>query len=298
MLRLTLTAFALVLALCAPCTAAPAPDDAGEVPFLFEKGFVIVQAKIRGKEPAEVIIATGAEYSTLETGLAQKYKLQLSYTGVPPVTGRNDRILHFSQVPDVRVGPASENLNMRLGSTAQVSRAVGREIFGVLGHDFLKGRTVQFDFAKKVLRFLDKPAAEALRAKAAGGAGLLRMSEKENEFGQLLTLPLVDKVMFDDKPAKVLLDTGTVTVLALNSSTAKRLGLETPPEKGEPLTVSIRQLRFGTIELSNVPVSVYAKGSGAEAQMGGGGALAGSILLQNFVVTFDYRGRVVILERI
>ncbi len=297
--RLTLTAPTLLalLLLCAP-RAAAAADETGEVPFSFERGFVIVQAKIKGKEPAEVVVSTGAEYSSVDGGAAQKYKLQFYYTGVPPVTGHNDRIISYTQVPDLQVGPAGASLNMRLGSTAEVSRAVGREIFGVLGYDFLKGRTVQFDFGKKVLRFLDKQAAEALRAKAAGGAGLLRMSEKENEFRQVLTMPLVEKVMLNEKPVKVLLDTGTVTALALGPSTAKKVGLEAPPEKGEPRTDSARQLRLGGAELSDVPVTIFAKGSGVETQLGDGGALAGTVLLRNFVATFDYRGKVVILERL
>lgn len=295
MRRLTLIALTLFIAFCAPCAAAPAAEEAGEVPFLFENGFVLVPAKIKGKEPAEVVISTGAEYSTIDFAMAQKYKLQLLYTGIPPVTGHNDRTMSYSQVPDVRVGPAVESLNMRLGSTAEVSRALGREIFGVLGNDFLKGRAVQFDFAKKVLRFLDRPAAEALRGK---GAAVFSMSEKENEFGQRLTLPLVEKVMFGDKPAKVMLDTGTVTVVALSSATAKKLGFETPPEKGAARVDSIRSLRFGPVEFSDVPVAIYAKGSGAEARLGDGGALAGTALLQNFVATFDYRGKVVILERV
>lgn len=296
MRRLTLAALTLLIAFCAPCAAAPAAEESGEVPFTFEKGFVIVEAKIKGKEPALVVISTGAEFSTLDFGMTQKYKLQLYYTGIPPVTGHNDRTMSYSKVPDVRVGPVGNSLDMRLGSTAEVSRALGREIFGVLGNDFLKGRAVQFDFARKVLRFLDKPAAEALRAKA--GAAVFRMGEKQNEFGQTLTLPLVEKVLLNDKPAKVLLDTGVVTVVALNSSTAKKLGFEPPPEKGEARADSIRSLRLGPLELADVPVALYAKGSGADARLGDGGALAGSALLQNFVATFDYRGKVVILERI
>ncbi|HEX7315389.1 MAG TPA: retropepsin-like aspartic protease [Pyrinomonadaceae bacterium] len=297
MLKLTLTALALAVVICVPRATARAAEESGEVPFSFEKGFVIVPAKIKGKGDVEVVISTGAEFSTVDGGATLKYKLQLYYTGVPPITGRNDRTISFSQVPDVQVGPAVESLSMRLGSTAHLSDAVGREIFGVLGNDFLKGRTVQFDFAKKVLRFLDKPAAEALRTKAAAAGAVLRMGEKENEFRQTLTLPLVEKVMFNDKPAKVLFDTGISTVIALSSSTAKKLGLETPPEKGNARTDTVKQLRLGTSELSDVPVTILAKGSKAEAQLGDGGALVGSVLLQNFVATFDYRGKVVILER-
>jgi hypothetical protein len=296
MLRLTLTALALLFVLCAPCAAAPADEAAGEVPFTFEQGYVIVEAKIRGKEPVQVILATGSEFSTIGGEMLEKYKLQSYYTGVPPITGRNDRIITFAKVPDLRVGPAVESLDMRLGVTADYGRALGREIFGVLGYDFLKGRAVQFDFGKRVLRFLDKPAAEALRGK--GGAAVFPMTQKEDLFGRMLTLPLVEKVMFNDKPARVMLDTGIVTVVALSSPAAKKLGFETPPEKGATRADSIRSLRIGPVEFSDVPVAIFAKGVGADARLGDSGALVGTTFLQNFVATFDYRGKVVILERL
>ena len=296
MRRLTLTALTLFFTFCAPCAAATADEGVGEVPFTFENGYVIVEAKIKGKEPAQVIISTGAEHSTIGGEMLQKYKLQAYYTGVPPVTGHNDRTISYAKVPDVRIGPAGESLDMILGLTGDYSRALGREIFGVLGQDFLKGRAVQFDFGKRVLRFLDKPAAEALRGKS--GAAVFPMTQKEDVFGRTLTLPLVEKVMFNDRPAKVLFDTGTVAVVALNSSTAKKLGFETPPEKGATRVDSIRSLRLGPVEFSDVPVAIYPKGSPVDAMLGDNGALAGSALLQNFVATFDFRSKVVILERI
>lgn len=298
MRKLTLAALTLLFALCAPCAAAPAAEEVGAVPFSFEQGYVIVKALVKGKEPAEVIIATGAEYSTIDGGALDKYKLTAYYTGVPPVTGRNDRTINFSKVPDLRVGPANASLDMRLGLTAELSRVLGREIFGILGFDFFKGRTVQLDFPNRMLRFLDKAAAETLRAKGGGATAVLRMTEKEDLFGRMLTLPLVEKVMFNDKPAKVLLETGVATAVALNATAAKRLGFEAPPERGASRTDSVRSLRFGAVELSDVPVAVYAKGSPADARLGDGGALAGSGLLQNFVATFDYRGKVVILEHV
>ncbi len=300
MQRLTLTTLALIVLSCAPCAAARAAEAAGEVPFTFEKGYVIVPGKIKGKEPVEFIVSTGAENSTADMSLSLKYNLQGYYTGVPPVTGRNDRTISFTKVPDVRVGPAVESLDMLYGSTAEASKATGREIFGVLGYDFFKGRTVQFDFAKRVMRFLDKEAAEALRAKAAGAseAVVLRMAEREDMFKRLLTLPLVEKVMFNGKPARVMLDTGVVAVVILSSSAAKKLGFEPPPEKGPARADSIQALEFGPLKLSAVPVTIYPKGSPAEARLGDNGALAGSVFLQNFVATFDYRGKVVVLEHL
>ncbi|HEX8687408.1 MAG TPA: retropepsin-like aspartic protease, partial [Pyrinomonadaceae bacterium] len=292
--RAALAAAAVFVALCAPCAAAPADDEAGEVPFTFEKGYVVVAGRIKGKEPAEFILSTGYEHSTADPLQAQKYELQGFYTGVGPITGRNDRTVSFTRVPGVRVGPADASLDMFYASTAAAGRALGREIFGVLGSDFFKGRTVQFDFGKRVLRFLDKASAAALREKAAGapGAAVLRMGEREDIFGRPLTLPLVEKVVFDGRPGKVMFDTGVVTVVALSASAAKRLGYEPPPEKGAARDDTVRALDVGPVKLSGVPVIIYPKGSPAEARLGDDGALAGSVFLQNFVATFDYRGKV------
>lgn len=295
-----LTTLALFVSLCAPCAAAAA-DEVGEVPFTFEKGYVIVAGQIKGKEPVEFIVSTGATNSTINLGLVEKYKLPLAYTGVGRVTGFNDKTVSFAAVPDVRVGPAAAtSLYARLGSTAEVSKLLGREIFATLGQDFFKGRTVQFDFAKRLMRSLDKETADALRAKAAGAssAAVFRMEEGKDMYEHPLALPLIDKVMFDGKPARVLLATGVPAVIALAPATAKKLGFEAPPEKSSPLKGSVGELQLGPLKFSGVPVVVYPKDAGGDERLGAGGALAGTAFLQNFVVTFDFRGKMVVLERL
>src|ERR1041385_1613693 len=127
-------AFILFLVLlCSPCLARTVSDDATfEVPFLFEKGHVIVQAKIKKDIPVEVVIATGAEYSTVDSALTKKYKLQNGYALDRPITGRDDRIYFFGSVPDVHVGDTKPtDFNMRVVSLSETSRIVGREIFAV-----------------------------------------------------------------------------------------------------------------------------------------------------------------------
>ncbi len=297
-----LTTLALLVLLCAPCAAAPADEEIGEVPFTFEKGYVVVAGKIKGSEPVEFVVSTGATNSTMHIDMMKKYKLAAYYTGVGVVTGVNDKTVSFATVPDVRVGPAAAtSLHARLGSTAEVSKLLGREIFATLGQDFFKGRTVQFDFGKKVMRFLGREAAEALRAKAAGAgeeAAVLRMGEGTDMFEEPLPTPLVDKVMFDGKPARVLLATGVPAVIALAPATAKRLGFDAPPEKGAPLNGSVGELQLGPLKFSGVPVVIYPKDAGGDERLGAGGALAGTAFLQNFVATFDFRGKVVVLQRL
>ena len=58
MKRLAPLTLALLALLCVPCFAGPAGDDT-EVPFSFENGYVIVQAKIKGEKPVDVILSTG-----------------------------------------------------------------------------------------------------------------------------------------------------------------------------------------------------------------------------------------------
>ena len=52
--------------------AYPVGGAANEVPFSFEKGFLIVKAKIKGNVEVEVIISTAAEYSIADEGLLDK----------------------------------------------------------------------------------------------------------------------------------------------------------------------------------------------------------------------------------
>jgi hypothetical protein len=296
--RFTLAVLAVVAALLSPCAARPAADDViSEVPFTYEKGHIIVQAKIQGDKPVEVALATGLEHSAINVSLLQKYKLQSGYTGDGVITGSSlDKIYVFATVSDIRVGDLKlTGMSLRFDSPASsVSARVGREIFAVFGADFFKGRVAQFDFEKRVVRFLRRAPADP--PKEGGGAhaerAVLRMEYKEP-----VMMPIVENVTFDGKKVKTLFDTGALTVVSLTPSGAKQLGLTTPREKGEPVTAKVGSLRIGGIEFSDVPAAVHAKGSKLDRDAEGYGAVAGVALLQNFLATFDFRDYNVILER-
>lgn len=74
--------------LCVPCSAATVVNDAtSEVPFSFEKGLVVVKAKIKKDVLVEVILATGAQYSIADAELLEKYKVPINSRGAegPPI---------------------------------------------------------------------------------------------------------------------------------------------------------------------------------------------------------------------
>src|SRR5262245_27009613 len=210
-MRKTLLSFFL-LCLCVPLCAGQTTDQDG-IPFKLEKGLVIVDAKIKGNTPVQVVLSTGAEYSIIDTELMQKYKLQASYAADDMVAGRpTDSTFSFVQVSSVSLqGSKAKDLQMRLGSMKRVSDAAGVEIFGALGADFFNGQIVQFDFKKNLIRFLEKSPT---KDDAAGDNApiVLRMGEKANNpFKKTFVLPLVDGVKINGKETKLLFDTGRAT---------------------------------------------------------------------------------------
>lgn len=295
MRRITLSAFTLLFALCLPCAARPDDKATVEVPFTLEKGHVIVHAKIQNDKSVEVVLSTGTEHSMFNALLIDKYKLQLYYTGVGVITGGpTDRTVTFTTVPDVRVGDSKpSSLNMLYGekTVSSIGERVGREIFGILGADYFKGRIVQFDFQKKVVRFLPRLPDEA----KADGPNRAVMHFRYN--ADVLTLPIVEDVTFNGKKVRTLFDTGALTVIAMTASGAKQAGLNARTEKDAPNGERVGSLRFGGIEFNDVPARLMPKIMNLNGDSIGAEAVAGVGLLQNVVATFDFSDKLVILER-
>jgi len=55
-------------------------------------------------------------------------------------------------------------------------------------------------------------------------------------------------------------------------------------------------LRFESSEISDVPASIYAKGTSADQTLSKYGVVAGSLFLQKFIATFDFQKGLVVLE--
>jgi predicted aspartyl protease len=288
----------LILLLCASAAGKPTVADTdSEIPFTLEKGHVIVSAKIEGNKPVEVVLATGAEHSLINSTVLEKYKLKAAYTGEGIITGSHlDRVVYFVPVSDIHVGEiALTNLYMRFGGQAasEISQRVGREIFAILGADFFKGRIVQFDFQKKVVRFLAHAPSMKVQPGAASGSAVLKIRPSDK-----VMLPITEDVTINGKGIKTLFDTSALTVISLTPSAAKLTGLTPPPDKGPPRADKISSLRLGDVKFDDLPVTLHAKGSDFDRDAAGYSAVVGIALLQNFVITFDFRGGTLIVERI
>ena len=301
-MRRPIVSLIALLLLTTSSFAKPSRQPVTEVPFTVEKGFVVVEATIKRNVTVYVLLATGAEHSSTDPALLQKYGLSAYYAPDGPVTGRNDSVFSFTTVTGVKVGDSkSKDLYMRLGSMSELSKLVGKEIFGTLGADFFEGQVVQFDFKNNVVRFLDKTPDDLTDPKspgsAAGKSTVLKMAPKaSNPFQRTFQVPLVGEVLMNGEKINLLVDTGIASTIAISSSTAKKVRLQVPADNG-PAREEKVTLKLKSQDINDVSAWIYPKGTSGEQKISKYGAIAGSLFLQDFIALFDYRKGLVVLER-
>jgi predicted aspartyl protease len=295
----------LLFSLCVPPAYSQRKPDVIEVPFTFERSSVIVPVKVNGKGPYNMLLDTGAEQSAVDLNTAKELALKLAPLGEGKTvgTGNKENSLFLTKLPQIELGTLTgKDLLAVATDFSKISQRIGIAVNGVLGYNFLKNRVVQFDYAKRVVRFYSvSPFAKSEQPGRAGRMSLAFRFYEGDKF------PVVDDVYVNGKKIKAELDTGHSGVLALTAATIKRLGLEAEAEGCEAETsegalgtsvnrkCKLKTLKVGTVTIDSPSVSLRAPNSGLdEAPFDG---LLGNDFFKDFVVTFDYRSMMVTFER-
>ncbi len=139
---------------------APANTEAGEVSFeLAGPGgaALIVPVQINGQGPFNFVLDTGATLTCVDQGLVEQLKLpeQKGVFGAG-ATIRGEGNVKLVSISSLQVGTATatdlNGCDIDLGSL----KAIGADVKGLLGLNFLKSFKVTIDFERKVLQ-LEKP---------------------------------------------------------------------------------------------------------------------------------------------
>lgn len=285
-------------------TIVSSPCLAGEVPFTLEKGFIIIAAKIKKDISVEVAVSTGSPHSYLNPDLILRHKIRLGYTNDGPVTGRNDKIIHFAEVPQVIVGDEKPvSLTMKERSFEAMNKKIGREIGAVLGTDFFKGKIVQIDFKKKVIRFLEKSPIDYKHLKLADATAnaqplFFKMDQLYRTFyAAELTLPVVEGITFNGEKIRALFDTGSAFPVLMSPAATKELAFAPVPDKGASKVGQIKLMSLNGYEIPEVPVMLLGKEAGFDESLKQYGAIIGLGIMQNFTLTFDWKEKMIFLEK-
>jgi predicted aspartyl protease len=275
-----------------------------EVPFTFQHSSVIVQVKVGGKGPYNMLLDTGAEQSAIDLNTARELGLKLSPLGEGRVVaaGKKENTVFLTTLPQVEVSSVTaKGLLAAATDFSKISQRIGMPVNGVLGYNFLRNRIVEFDYGKRMVRFHSvSPFSPKQRAASARMTLPFHFSEDDR-------FPLIDNVYVNGKKITAELDTGHSGVLAVTAAAINRLGLEAEAEGCEAETsegalgtsvnrkCKLRTLKVGTLTINSPTVSFRAPNSGLdEAPFEG---LLGNDFFKDFVVTFDYRSLNVTFEK-
>lgn len=132
--------------------AMAADSPAVEVPFQFYRDSVVVQAKVNGKGPYNMLLDTGVNPSVIDRETAIGLGLKMSAQGEQGSGSGTDANLSYeTSLPMVELGGLrATNVPALATNLSKMSKTFSKPLQGVLGYSLLKDRVVQFDYPRRV----------------------------------------------------------------------------------------------------------------------------------------------------
>src|SRR5438445_12112182 len=99
-----------------------------EVPFAFDHTSVIIQVKVNGKGPFNMVLDTGSDVATIDLATAKDLGLNLKPTGQQASGGGSEKSQIFlTQIPQVEIGGlASKDIVSVVVDLSKSSQALGK----------------------------------------------------------------------------------------------------------------------------------------------------------------------------
>lgn len=298
----------MVLAVACVCSFAQDRAPVVEIPFDFWRNEIVLQVKVGGKGPFNMMLDTGTDPSAVDLATAKELGLKLQSLGARASGGGTEaRVIYGTRLPIVEIGPpvtvgplSVKNLEAVAIDLSKMSERLGKPLHGVLGHSFLNGRIVQIDYPNRMLRiYARSPFGKGLIGSNTSKRTVLSFRYDDNV--------LVDGVFVNGKKLVGNLDTGSDDTFKLTPAAVSYLGLEDEFNRARVTTAvgfnglsenrqgKVRNITIGGISLDAPAVVFFGKGTGRDKKPWG--INIGNAFLKDFVVTIDYRSKLLVLER-
>lgn len=272
-----------------------------EIPFDFYRNEIILEVKINGKGPFNMMLDTGTDPSAIELNTARELGLKLIPLGSPPVGGGTaPRMVYGVYLPVVEVGAlAANNVEAVAIDMSKISERLGKPLHGVIGHSVLNGRIVQIDYPNRLVRFYSKSPFGNPKQLNTAKRTVLRFRYVDNV--------LIDDVFVNGKKMVGNLDTGSNGMFDLTPAAVALLGMEEEVKQAlassdvgyngvsENKKGKLTNVTIGGISVDAPEVVFFGKGTGRDKKPWD--INIGNVFLKDFVVTIDYRRKLVTLER-
>jgi predicted aspartyl protease len=287
------------IALCQNRSAHSAPV---EVPFEFVHNQIIVTVKIGGKGPYKMLVDTDTDPSAIDLSTAKELGLGLdskSYSATGG--GTSPQTIQLTRLPSVELGTIlAKDVAAVAVDLKRVSAKLERPLHGVLGYSFLKDRIVQIDYAESKLRFFAESPY----------AGIQNQPNTVNKIAMPFRYDdgvIIDSVFINGQKLKAALDTGSSGTFALTPEASAILGLDDQAQEGtaekslgyngeyDGRSGVLKSVRLGRLSIESAPASFWLAGAGhdkAKFQVN-----IGNGFFKDYLMTFDFRGKMVVFEK-
>lgn len=261
----------------------------------FVDGIVLVRGSVGG-ESGWWVLDTGFDYSIIDAGVVSRTGLGVSEVEeVAQPGGAVETRWTRAVTLDLAGGTRFNADSMAVIDLSGFAPMVGDVGLGILGHDFFEHLPVRIDYAA---RSVTLPPAGRARPEARDAVAVRLWLEQGEPFA-LAYLWAAGRTV----PAKLKIDTGSLSGLGLNGSFVHQVALMPEDARvlrmngvamgGEVEHVAARldSMQLGTTVI-RAPVAAW---STSRDRIGDAGTLGASVL-SRFVVTFDYANRTMWLE--
>ncbi len=304
-MKTRITCASLLLTLACVCASAQVKSKPPlvEIPFEFYRNEIILQVKINGKGPFNMMLDTGTDPSAIDLATAKGLGVELIPLGKPVTGGGTEVNLPYGAelaLVDLGGGFTVKNLEALALNLSKVAERFGKPLHGVLGHSLLNGRVVQIDYAKSIVRFYSaSPFVKGANQANTATRTVLSFRYVDNV--------LIDDVLVNGKKVVANLDTGSNGSFNLTPAAVSYLGLEEEVSRAKATTGvgyngvaenregKVNNVTIGGISVDAPDVVFFGKGTGRDKKPWG--LNIGNVFLKDFILTIDYRKKLLILER-
>jgi predicted aspartyl protease len=293
-----------LLVIMAPASNAQPQKPPIEVPFEFVHNQVVIDVKIDGKGPFKMLLDTNTDPSAIDLEAAKELGLAVGQKEYQTTGGGTDEnVSHLTTLNLVEVGNISaKQVTAAALDLSKLAKQMGGPVRGVLGYSFLKDRIVQIDYANLKVRFFAESPYPRIQM-APNTVNTIAMNFRRED-GDVI----IDSVFVNNEKMRAALDTGSSGNFTIMPEAAALLGLDDDATDGETETsvgyngeyqgkkTVLKSLRIGRYSAEGVQAAVLLPKTGHDNKKYQ--VNIGNDFFQNFVMTFDFKNKIVVFERV
>ena len=275
-----------------------------EVPFEFVHNQIVVQVKINGKGPFNMLLDTDTDPSTIDAATAKDLGLAVGANGALASGGGTEaKTVYPATLGTVELGAVmGKQVAAATIDLSKISKRLERPIHGVLGYSFLKDRIVQIDYANSTLRFYAQSPYPGIQF-GPNTVNIIAFPLRRED-----GVAIIDSVFINNEKMRATLDTGSSGTFSLTPEAVAILGVDEQADDGktetsigyngesEASTGVLKSVRLGRYSLDSMPATLWLPNTGHDKKTYQ--VNIGNGFFQDFKMTFDFKNKVVVFERV